>query len=156
MTIFTESDAANYLGMTLPRYTALAVNRKVPRSISIHRIRQLVAEEFGVTDAQLVGAQRAKYISRPRQAVYWLAKRHTKLSLPVIGRHVGNRDHTTVIAGDLRCLKNMDNDPQYRSRVLMLDRRLAAPAPWPIDSGADICAGGGDDCPSVFVVDLNG
>ena len=124
MTIFTETDAAHYLGIDLPHYTTLAVNRRVPRTISLARIRQLVAEEFGVTDEELTGGQRAAYIVRPRQAIYWLAKKHTKLSLPAIGRHLGGRDHTTVLYGVKRCADIMEWDADYCARVGMLERWL--------------------------------
>jgi hypothetical protein len=49
--------------------------------------------------AELVSERRARRIARPRQVVMYLARKHTKLSLPRIGRGLGFRDHTTVMHG---------------------------------------------------------
>jgi len=43
---------------------------------------------------------------RPRQAVYYLARKHTLLSSEQIGRTCGGRDHATVIYG-IKTIKNM-------------------------------------------------
>jgi hypothetical protein len=58
-----------------------------------------VCAEFDVTVNELMGERRARHIARPRQVVYWVAKRLTRLSFPNIGRRLGGRDHTTIMHG---------------------------------------------------------
>lgn len=57
------------------------------------------AEHFGVLRADILSARRTANLARPRQVVYYLAKKLTLKSLPEIGRHVGKRDHTSALHG---------------------------------------------------------
>lgn len=63
----------------------------------IVEIQQAVAEHFGMRLAEMVSHRRSRSVARPRQIAMYLARELTPLSLPVIGRHFGNRDHTTVL-----------------------------------------------------------
>lgn len=60
-----------------------------------------VAADTGVTPAQIVGPSRLRPHVRARQEVMRVAHRVMGLSLPVIGKALGGRDHTTVLAGVL-------------------------------------------------------
>ena len=60
---------------------------------------KVVEEAFGVTRGDLLSARRGREVARPRQVAYWLAKKVTLHSLPEIGRAIGGRDHTTIMAG---------------------------------------------------------
>lgn len=64
---------------------------------AIAQVQDVVAEVFGVTVLDLKSHRRAVAVARPRQAAMALAKEFTPFSLPVIGRHFGGRDHTTVL-----------------------------------------------------------
>jgi hypothetical protein len=50
-----------------------------------------------VTWHEIVSVRRARAVCRARALVIWLARRHTSLSLPQIGRQLGGRDHTTIL-----------------------------------------------------------
>lgn len=67
--------------------------------LDVSRILGVVSEVTGITVGDLVSERRARHIARPRQVVMWLARKHTKTSLPKIGREIGFRDHTTVMHG---------------------------------------------------------
>ena len=56
-----------------------------------------VAEHYGLTREQIKGPSREWQYAHPRQLAMWLARGLTDRSLPDIGRHFGNRDHTTVL-----------------------------------------------------------
>lgn len=60
-------------------------------------IMRTVALHFDVTRVDLKSARRTAHIVKARQIACWLMKTLTTLSLPQIGRHVGGRDHTTVL-----------------------------------------------------------
>jgi chromosomal replication initiator protein len=64
-----------------------------------HRISRSIAKSYGIGFNELVSPRRDKYLVRARQEAMWLMKKYTQLSLPHIGRILGDRDHTTVIHG---------------------------------------------------------
>ena len=80
---------------------------RVAKSGDTTTMRQItteVAAERGVSYADLVmpdsvpGA-RAFAIAHPRQEAMWRMKQTGKWSLPQMGRFLGGRDHTTILAG---------------------------------------------------------
>lgn len=60
-------------------------------------ILRLVSEHTGVSQRDIKSANRTAAVVRPRMIACWLMRRCTPLSLPVIGRKLGGRDHTTVL-----------------------------------------------------------
>lgn len=56
-----------------------------------------VAARHGVSYSAIIGPSRTKPVSAARQEAIYLISRRTELSLPDIGRRIGNRDHTTVL-----------------------------------------------------------
>lgn len=67
----------------------------VPPSVS--DILKAVCQHYRVKYIDIVSARRTATIVRPRQVVAYLAREHTTLSLPAIGRRLGGRDHTTIL-----------------------------------------------------------
>lgn len=63
----------------------------------IRDIKAAAAEHFGMTSDQIAGKSRTKQSAWARHVAMWLATRHTRASLPQIGKHFGGRDHTTVL-----------------------------------------------------------
>lgn len=74
----------------------LAEEEDVPSPMSIRNIQIHICRKYGLTMEQMVGAQTARFVSKPRHEAMWLAHRNTKASLPIIGRAF-NRDHTSVM-----------------------------------------------------------
>lgn len=66
-------------------------------TITIRDIQRRVCDEWALPPAAMKTAARTRQIARPRQIAMYLARKLTKHSLPVIGRHFGGRDHTTVL-----------------------------------------------------------
>jgi chromosomal replication initiator protein len=75
------------------------------RQISVDVIQKRVAAHYGVRVSEMFSARRARNIARPRQIAMYLAKNHTSLSYPEIGRQFGGRDHTTV----MHAVKTIEN-----------------------------------------------
>lgn len=57
-----------------------------------------IAEHHGVTVADILGPGRTRRESWPRFEVFKQLK-NRGWSLPIIGRRIGGRDHTTVLSG---------------------------------------------------------
>jgi chromosomal replication initiator protein len=71
----------------------------------VKSILQAVADEHGVSVSDLTGPRQGQWIAVPRfdamarlRALHIAPGKH-RFSLPMIGRFLGDRDHTTVIAG---------------------------------------------------------
>ena len=67
---------------------------------SVQEIKVAVARRYKITVSDLEGDSRKQAFAHPRQIAMALAYRRLKrfgYSLPVIGKHFGDRDHTTVL-----------------------------------------------------------
>jgi len=69
------------------------------RGPSIANIQVACAQHFGISRRDIIASRRTRDVVFPRQVAMYLAKMLTPRSLPEIGRHFGNRDHTTILYG---------------------------------------------------------
>ncbi len=67
------------------------------RAITPDMILRRVCEFYGVSEADLLSANRRREFVQPRQVAMYLTREMTALSLPQIGAFFGNRDHSTVM-----------------------------------------------------------
>ena len=70
--------------------------------VHISDIESAVATYFGITPANLHSSKKDRTISLARHFSMYLARKHTKMSFPEIGRCMGNKNHATVL---LACRK---------------------------------------------------
>lgn len=68
--------------------------------ISFDAIAKRISSATGVNRVDLISQRRTKHICFARHALMYWASRLTTLSLPEIGRRIGDRDHTTIIHGN--------------------------------------------------------
>lgn len=66
---------------------------------TIRSIIEEVAARYRYTLAQMLGPSKCNSIAAARREAYWRCWRETGKSMVVIGRHFGDRDHTTIIKG---------------------------------------------------------
>lgn len=67
------------------------------RAITIEMIQRVVADHYGLRPNDLKSKNNSRNIAVPRQVAMYLCKQLTSHSLPEIGRHFGNKHHTTVM-----------------------------------------------------------
>jgi len=94
--------------------------------LSVHRIQQTVAHEWGVTVEALKSKTRTKTLTIPRQAAMYLCREVLGLQLVEIGNAFGGRDHSTVIHSLERASHLIANQPDFRTRVDNVRRILQA------------------------------
>ena len=103
-------------GLTITKLLAqdaikMLVDEK-PTGITISKIQQLVAEDFGLTLEQIKSKNNSRNIAVPRQVAMYLCKKLLGNSYPEIGREFGNKHHTTVMHSvekiDLLCKTDRD------------------------------------------------
>lgn len=85
----------------------------------VNDIIRLAARIWGVPVARITGEGKDKVISRIRQAVYLVAREHGH-STVWIGKHCGNRDHTSVIHGVRVADVHVGLFPEYAEKVAEL------------------------------------
>lgn len=73
--------------------------KPIRRGLSMRAIIDATALVTGVTSEEIVSSKRSKQICQPRWIAMYIARQGTGLSLPHIGRHIGGKDHTTVLHG---------------------------------------------------------
>ena len=93
-------------------------------NLSIEGIQKLVANHFDLTPELLIGKTRKQDVSSPRQIAMYLAKRHTKSPLKVIGLHFGNRDHSTVVHAVQTVDRKCREDPAFAAVVATLSDEI--------------------------------
>jgi len=95
---------------------------------TIAQIKQMIRREYGVTPAELIGQRRTNHICRARQIAVYLALRITGHSLGIVGRHFGNRDHTTILHADRKFRALRESSPQVDAELSGLEDKLTRPA----------------------------
>ena len=66
-------------------------------AVTIERIQEVVCDRFSMSLEELCSHKRSQNIVYPRQVAMYLSRELTDSSLPKIGKHFGDRDHTTVL-----------------------------------------------------------
>ena len=87
-------------------------------------IMALTAKTYGITETELTSPSRKQPLARYRQIAMYLCRELTGLSLPKIGAHFGNRDHTTVIHATEKIKSLMQSDKQVYDEVTDLSHQL--------------------------------
>jgi len=70
--------------------------------VHISDIESAVATYFGITPADLHSSKKDRTVALARHFSMYLARKHTKMSFPEVGRCMGNKNHATVL---LACKK---------------------------------------------------
>jgi chromosomal replication initiator protein len=108
---------------TTVRLQLASWHRSSPPRISVASIIAAVASRTGLTRNDIVSARRSPRHDTARQAVYLLARILTDLSLPQIGRAIGDRDHSTVHHGIGRAQARL-GEPDFADLVAAAERAL--------------------------------
>ncbi len=85
--------------------------------LTVRAIARAVGAYYGIGWNDLASPRRAGPIVRARPVLMFLAREHTTLSLPQIGRRLGGRDHTTVIHSCRKIGHLRDIDPEMRAEL---------------------------------------
>ena len=78
---------------------------------------RVVCETINVSEVDIVSYRRDPRSCRARQIAYYLMRVHTPMSLPMIGRRVGGREHTCILYGIKRVEQRMQADVGFRALV---------------------------------------
>lgn len=101
--------------ITVARRVLGVLERDYRRIISIADIEGTIGKTFGVSAKELRSSSRERRISRPRMLAMYLARRHTEAAYQEIGRHFGNRNHSTVISAERKVQGWIEEGTEIRS-----------------------------------------
>ena len=91
----------------------------------IAEIQRVVAEEFGLTAAELRAKSNEWQICRPRMMAMYLCRKLTNCSFGVIGREFGAKHHTTVLHGVRRARQLIETDEELFSAYERIAEKLS-------------------------------
>jgi len=80
------------------------------KNISVKEIVKIVAEFYGIEEANIYEKTRKKEVVKPRQLVMYILREDFGISYPSIGEKLGGRDHTTVIHSCEKIKENLKTD----------------------------------------------
>lgn len=87
-------------------------------------IINMVAEQFDITPADIVGNKRSSKIVYPRQIAMYLCRTMLDIPLTQVGTYIGNRDHTTVIHGINKIQDELETSEQTQKVIANLKKKL--------------------------------
>ncbi|MBI1340697.1 AAA family ATPase [bacterium] len=123
-----------YVGTTLLEkpITAAAVEKAIQLQIGtpgmrrprIEVIKDIVANAYGVTKADMESSSRKHSIAHPRQYAMYFCRKLTTASYPLIGKKFGDRDHTTILYAFRKITKRLASDRRFMQEMLELEYRI--------------------------------
>ncbi|MBN1766668.1 MAG: chromosomal replication initiator protein DnaA [Sedimentisphaerales bacterium] len=91
--------------------------------VHLSDIEAVVATFFGITPADVHSSRKTRTISLARSFAMYLARKHTTMSFPEIGRFMGNKNHATVILACRKVEELLKNEQQHVSWETTTGRR---------------------------------
>lgn len=93
-------------------------------TVSIERIRAVVAAKYGISVGELIGPRRDYTYLRPRHIAIYLACTLTPHSRNTIGRLFGNRDHSTIYHAQWKTTRRRAADREFDQVLRALEAEL--------------------------------
>ena len=84
--------------------------RQTAPVVLLSDIESIVAIYFGLTPADLHTSRKTRTIALARGIAMYLARKHTTMSFPEIGRFMGKKNHSTVILASRRIAAQLKAD----------------------------------------------
>lgn len=95
-----------------------------PQEPTMRKVREMVAIQFGVGENDIISHRRTHKFTVPRQVVMYLCWKLTSRTAHEVGRHLGNRDHTTILHGMKVIQERLSSDDNLRASVEAVEARL--------------------------------
>ena len=101
---------------------ALSSRRRPPTP---QQVLETIGAYFDIPVAELTGPRRDARAAGPRHLAMFLMRNDAGLTLPAIGRVLGDRDHTTVLYGCKKTERRLQLDDEIKRDLEALRARLA-------------------------------
>jgi chromosomal replication initiator protein len=87
-------------------------------------IIESVAKFHSIRSADIIGKKRTRTLTDPRHIAMYLARKHTGLSFPELGREFGNRDHSTVQHGCRKVERGLKDNADLAYKIRLIEQGL--------------------------------
>ena len=94
------------------------------REVTPDQIIRIVSEYFMIPENDICSRKRSAYIVYPRQLCMYLCRTMTDAALSLIGKKLGNRDHTTVLHGFEKIQSEIDMNETTKKDVESLKKKI--------------------------------
>jgi len=84
----------------------------VTKPIKVATIVEAVCRILNIRATELKSIRRGQRVVYPRHICWYLAVKHTSLSMPQIGRLFGGKDHTTILHANNKIKRLIQDDPR--------------------------------------------
>ena len=92
--------------------------------ITVNRIKEKVADVFGIKMEDFNSKKRTRSIAHPRQVAMYICRELTDLSLPKIGEEFGGRDHTTVMHAHDKISHEINSNSDTKDKITKIMSEL--------------------------------
>jgi len=121
-----ELSRQNQEPITVPLAVQYLDSQNAIHKPQLRSITKQVCKYFHLKAAELKGPARQQRVVRARGVAMLLARQLTNNSLEQVGRHFGNRDHSTVLHACRKTQSLIQTDPAIRRAVEELTQQLSA------------------------------
>jgi chromosomal replication initiator protein len=113
--------------LSLAEHAIRDLIRQTAPVVLLSDIESVVSIYFGLTPADLHTSRKSRTIALARGIAMYLARRHTDMSFPEIGRFMGNKNHSTVILAERRISQMLQRDAtvQWLTAEGLREQKLA-------------------------------
>lgn len=118
-TFYQEPLTLEFARKKLPNMFAQA-----PATVTVPGIIEAVARFHSIRSADITGKKRTRTLTDPRHIAMYLARRHTSLSFPELGREFGGRDHSTVQHGFRKVERGLTENPDLAYKIRLIEQSL--------------------------------
>lgn len=94
------------------------------QELDTRTIKRVVADYYGLTQAQLVSKARTKAIASARHIAIYLCRKHLDLPYNRIGEDFGKRDHSTIINACDKIETLLKKDPMMARAIYELEQKF--------------------------------
>jgi chromosomal replication initiator protein len=112
------------LSLEFARKRLPSVFDPAPTPVTVAGIIEAVARFHNLRSADITGNKRTRTLTRPRHIAMYLARTHTSLSFPELGREFGGRDHSTIQHGFRKVEQQLSEDPDLAYKVRLIEQGL--------------------------------
>jgi len=94
------------------------------KKITPEYIIEIVSEHFNVNQTDIYSSKKSRNIAFPRQIAMYLCRQLTDYSLTDIGKLLGNRDHSTILHGCDKIIKDIEKDATLQNTTDVLIKKI--------------------------------
>ncbi|MBI5728822.1 MAG: chromosomal replication initiator protein DnaA [Candidatus Magasanikbacteria bacterium] len=94
------------------------------QSLTPAQLLETAGQFYSLSREEILGKNREKKVSLPRQVIMFLMREELKMSYPAIGDELGGRDHTTAMHAHDKITNELETDLKLKQELEMLRQRM--------------------------------